>query len=217
VYLFQKLAVSATGCLQPRHSNQLSTMAMGTSVLSRRTKILIASIAFVIGIAAAWLIRESVLYERTDDERIDGKIMPLSARINRTYNGPMSWKGRLSMSAMVTTAYSGLSSAQSAVKSAQAEVAAAENTLRADVAVLKQVETNEAQPRLVEFVVAADQQVVLETQKDLVRAASHLRDAQTAPQQASLAKVRAEAADSQVLQCRAQSLSCYGNHLQKTH
>src|SRR5689334_11950357 len=98
-----------------------------------------------------------------------------------TYNGPMSWKGRLSMSAMVTTAYSGLSSARSAVKSAQAEVAAAENTLRADVAVLKQVETNEAQPRLVESVVAADQQVVLETQKDLVRAASHLRDAQTAP------------------------------------
>jgi len=63
------------------------------------------------------------------------------------------------MSAMVTTAYSGLSSAQSAVKSAQAEVAAGENTLRADVAVLKQVETNETQLRLVESVVAADQQL----------------------------------------------------------
>ena len=55
---------------------------MRFSFLSRHTKILIASIAFVIGIAAAWFIRDSLLYERTDDARIDGQIMPLSARIN---------------------------------------------------------------------------------------------------------------------------------------
>jgi membrane fusion protein (multidrug efflux system) len=90
------------------------------------------------------------------------------------------------------------------VKSAQAEVAAAENKLRADQAVLKPVRANEAELTTVQAVVAADQQVLLETQNELVQAVSHLRDAQTAPQQTSLAKVRAEAADSQVLQCKAQ-------------
>ena len=42
---------------------------------------LAASIAFVIGIASAWFIRDSVLYERTDEARIDGEIIPLSAAI----------------------------------------------------------------------------------------------------------------------------------------
>jgi membrane fusion protein (multidrug efflux system) len=41
-----------------------------------------ASIAFVIGIVSAWFIRDSVLYERTDEARIDGEIIPLSARIS---------------------------------------------------------------------------------------------------------------------------------------
>ncbi len=193
-------------------------------------------------LAAAWFIRESVLYESTDDARIDGEIMPLSARINghvqqlNVIEGQMVHAGDVlavldqkeysiavyqatanltyavntaaslyySAAITVTTAYGDLSSAQAAVKSAQAEVAAAENKLRADEAVLKQVQANEAQLTIVQAVVAADQQVLLETQKELVQAAGHLRDAQTAPQQASLAKVRAEAADSQVLQCKAQ-------------
>ena len=42
----------------------------------------------------------------------------------------------------VTTAYGGLKSAQAGVKSAQATVVAAENKLRADEAVLKQVQAN---------------------------------------------------------------------------
>ena len=50
--------------------------------LSGRTKMLAASIAFVIGIVSAWFIRDSVLYERTDEARIDGQIIPLSARIS---------------------------------------------------------------------------------------------------------------------------------------
>ena len=41
-----------------------------------------ASLAIMAALAAPWFIRESVLYERTDDARIDGEIMPLSARIN---------------------------------------------------------------------------------------------------------------------------------------
>lgn len=68
--------------VQHRTSSQRSTIEMGTSFLSRRIKILIASIAFAIGIAAAWFIRDSLLYERTDDARIDGEIIPLSARIS---------------------------------------------------------------------------------------------------------------------------------------
>jgi membrane fusion protein (multidrug efflux system) len=103
-----------------------------------------------------------------------------------------------------TTAYGGLNSAQAGVRIAQAEVIAAEDKLRADEAVLKQVQVNNAQLTVVEAVVAADQQVLLETKKELVQTASSLRNAQTAPQQAALAKVMAQAADSQVLQCKAQ-------------
>jgi membrane fusion protein (multidrug efflux system) len=105
---------------------------------------------------------------------------------------------------MVTTAYGGLNSAQAEVRIAQATVVAAENKLRADEAVLKQVQANQAQLTIVEAVVAADRQVLLETQKGFVQATSDLRNAQTAPQQVSLAKVKAQAADSQVTERRAQ-------------
>ena len=208
----------------------------------QRRKLLVASLAILVSIAAVWFIRESVLYERTDDARIDGEIMPLSASINGyvqqidVIEGQMVHAGDVlavldqkeysiavyqatanlayaentaaslyyGAAITVTTAYGGLNAAQSAVKNAQAEVAAAENKLRADEAVRKHVQESDAQLTVVEAVVAADQQVLLETQKELMQAASQLRDAQTAPQQASLAKVKAEAADSQVLQCKAQ-------------
>jgi membrane fusion protein (multidrug efflux system) len=208
----------------------------------QRRKLLVASLAIVVAIAAVWFIRESVLYERTDDARIDGKIMPLSASINGyvqqvdVVEGQMVHAGDVlavldqkeygiavyqatanlayaentsaglyySAAITVTTAYGALNSAQSAVKSAQAEVTAAENKLRADEAVLKHVQENDAQLTLVGAIVVADEQVLLEAQKELVQAVSQLRDAQTAPQQASLAKVKAEAADSQVLQCKTQ-------------
>ena len=104
----------------------------------------------------------------------------------------------------VASAYGGLNSAQAGVKIAQAEVVAAEDKLRADEAVLKQVQANEAELTMVEAVVAGDQQALLQTKKELVQTASNLRSAQTAPQQAALAKVVAQAADSRVLQCRAQ-------------
>jgi membrane fusion protein (multidrug efflux system) len=43
---------------------------------------LIASIALVVAIVAGWLIRGSFLYEHTDEARVDGRIVPVSARIN---------------------------------------------------------------------------------------------------------------------------------------
>ena len=104
----------------------------------------------------------------------------------------------------VTSSYGGLRSAQAAVKSVQAEVAAAEHKLQTDEALLKLVQANNGQLTIVEAVVAADQQALLETRGKLLQATSDLRNAQTAPQQVSLAKVKAEAADSQVLQCKAQ-------------
>ena len=211
-------------------------------IVLQRRKLFVASLAVLVAIAAVWFIRESVLYERTVDARIDGKIMPLSASIKGyvqqvdVIEGQMVHAGdvlavldqkeyriavfqatanlayaentaaSLYYSAAITaiTAYGGLSSAQAEVKSAQAEVAAAVDKLRADEAMFKQVHTDSAQLTIVEAVVARDQEVLLETQKELVQAVSRLRDAQTAPLQASLAKVWAEAADSQVLQCKAQ-------------
>lgn len=211
-------------------------------IVFQRRRLLVASLAILAAIAAVWFVRESVLYERTDDARIDGEIIPLSARISghvqqvNVIEGQMIHAGDVlavldqkeygiavyqatanlayaentaaslyyDAAITVTTAYGGLNGAIAAVKSAQAEIAAAENKLRADDAVLKQIQANDAQLTVVAAVVAADQQVLLETQKELVRAVSQLRDAQTAPQQASLAKVKAQAADSQVLQCKAQ-------------
>ena len=211
-------------------------------IVLQRRKLLVASLVILVAIAAVWFIRESVLYERTDDARIDGKIMPLSARVNgyvqqvNVIEGQTVHAGDVlavldqkeygiavyqatanlayavntvaslyySAAITVTTAYDGLNSAEGAVTSAQTEVAAAENKLRADVVVLKQVQANKAQITIVKAVVAADEQVLQEAQKELVQAVSQLRDAQTAPLQASLARVRAEAADSQVLQYKAQ-------------
>jgi membrane fusion protein, multidrug efflux system len=228
--------------MQLQSSLRLSVTEWVRDYVLQRRKLLVASLAILVSIAAVWFIRESVLYERTDNAQIDGKIMPLSASINGyvqqidVIEGQMVHAGDVlavldqkeysiavyqatanlayaentaaslyyGVAITVTTAYGGLSSAQSAVKNAQAEVAAAENKLRADEAVRKHVQESDAQVTIVEAVVAADQQVLVETQKELMQAVSQLRDAQTAPQQASLAKVKAEAADSQVLQCKAQ-------------
>jgi membrane fusion protein (multidrug efflux system) len=228
--------------VQQRSATRVSILAGRIKSLTGRTKILVASIAFIIGGLSTWLILDSVLYERSDDAQIDGHIMPLTTRINghvqqvNAIEGQMVHAGDVlaaldqkeyniavyqaianlayaentaaglyfNAAITVTTAYSGLNSAQNAVKSAQAEVAAAEDKLRADETVLRQVQANRAQIAIVEAIVAADQQALLETKEELVQAAGNLRNAQTAPEQASLAKVRAQAADSQVLQCKAQ-------------
>jgi membrane fusion protein (multidrug efflux system) len=210
--------------------------------LSGRTKMLAASIAFIIGLVSTWLILDSVLYEGTDDAQIDGHIMPSTARINghvqqvNVIEGQMVHAGDVlavldqkeyslavyealanlayaentaaglyfNAAITVTTAYGGLHYAQGAVKSAQARVAASEDKLRDDKALLKRVSADQAQLTTIEAVVAADRQVLLETQKELVQATSDLRNAQTAPQQVSLAKVKAQAADSQVTERKAQ-------------
>jgi membrane fusion protein (multidrug efflux system) len=210
--------------------------------LSGRTKMLAASIAFIIGLVSTWLILDSVLYEGTDDAQIDGHIMPSTARINghvqqvNVIEGQMVHAGDVlavldqkeyslavyealanlayaentaaglyfNAAITVTTAYGGLHYAQGAVKSAQARVAASEDKLRDDKALLKRVSADQAQLTIIEAVVAADRQVLLETQKELVQATSDLRNAQTAPQQVSLAKVKAQAADSQVTERKAQ-------------
>ena len=61
---------------------RLSVSQRVRGIVLHRRKLLVASLAMVIIIAAAWFIRDSVLYEHTDDAQIDGHILPLSARIN---------------------------------------------------------------------------------------------------------------------------------------
>ena|SRR5271154_4222628 len=51
-----------------------------TQTISRK-KILLALFGMALVLAAAWLIRGSALYERTDDAHVDGRVMPLSAQI----------------------------------------------------------------------------------------------------------------------------------------
>jgi membrane fusion protein (multidrug efflux system) len=110
----------------------------------------------------------------------------------------------------VTSAYGGLNSAQSAVKNAEIEVVAAEHMLKADEAMLKQAQadatTMEAvlDTTTIEAVLVADRQVLIQTQEKLGQAITNLRTAQTAPQQVSIANVKAQAADSQIMESQSQ-------------
>jgi membrane fusion protein (multidrug efflux system) len=179
------------------------------------------------------------LYERTDEAQVDGRVMPLSARINgqvqqvNVVDGQLVHAGDVlavidqrefsiavlealaslayaqntaatlyfNAALTITSAYGGLNAAQASVKNASIEVEAAKHKLRADEAVLKQTQADASTP---EAVVAADQQVLLKAQNKLMEAITNLRTAQTAPQQVSLAKAKAQAADSQVLQRKGQ-------------
>ena len=68
--------------VQQQCSLPLAVTQWVRDIVLQRRKLLVASLAILVATAAVWFIRESVLYECTDDARIDGEIMPLSARIN---------------------------------------------------------------------------------------------------------------------------------------
>jgi membrane fusion protein (multidrug efflux system) len=68
--------------VQLQSSLRLSVTRWVRDIVLQHRKLLVASLAILVAIAAVWFIRESVLYQRTDDARIDGEILPLSARIN---------------------------------------------------------------------------------------------------------------------------------------
>jgi membrane fusion protein (multidrug efflux system) len=110
----------------------------------------------------------------------------------------------------VTSAYGGLNSAQAAVKSAEIEVVTAEHKLKADEAVLKQAQADTTTMAAIldattmEAVLVADQQELIQTQEKLGQAITNLRAAQTAPQQVSIASVKAQAADSQIMESQSQ-------------
>jgi len=110
----------------------------------------------------------------------------------------------------VTTAYGGPNSAQAAAKSAEIEVAAAQHKVKMDEAVLKvaQVDATSIEVVLdaanIEAVLEADQQVLMQTQEKLGQAITNLKVAQTASQHVSIAKAKAQAADSQIMESQSQ-------------
>jgi len=55
-----------------------------------------------------------------------------------------------------------------------------------------------------EVVLVVDQQVLIQTQEKLGQAITNLRAAQTAPEQVSIARVKAQAADSQIMESQSQ-------------
>ena len=202
-------------------------------------RMLLASIALVILVVTAWFIPNPVLYESTHEAQIDGRILPLNARINgnvqqvNVVDGQFVHvgdvvavidQGEYSIAVLeahanlayaeyaaaslylhaaitTTTAYGGLNAAEAEVRTASVQVETAEHKLRADEALLKQAQVDGS---AAEAVAATDQAVLVEAQDRLAEAIRNLRTAQTAPQQVSLAKVEAEAADSQVLQRKAE-------------
>ena len=208
----------------------------------------VASLVIIAAMSAAFFVRDSVLYARTDDAHIDGHITPVSARINgqvlqvNVIEGQLVHAGDVlavmdqsecsiavnqamanvayaqntaaslyfTAAITVTTAYGGLNSAQAAAKSAEIEVAAAQHKVKRDEAVLKvaQVDATSIEAVLdaatIEGVMEADQQVLMQTQEKLGQAITNLKVAQTASQQVSIAKAKAQAADSQIMESQSQ-------------
>jgi membrane fusion protein (multidrug efflux system) len=100
-----------------------------------------------------------------------------------------------------TTGYGELIAAKFAVRNASVELGNAEHKLRADEAALEQAQMDGP---VAEAVAAADLQGLLQAQDKLAEAIITLRTAEIAPVLASLATSEAHAADSQVLQRRAE-------------
>jgi membrane fusion protein, multidrug efflux system len=101
----------------------------------------------------------------------------------------------------ISRVYSKLYAAEATVKIASIELDIAEHKLHADEETLKQPQVDACST---ELVVATDQQMLLRAQAKLAEAITNLRNAQTAPQQVSLANAEAHATDSRVMQRKAQ-------------
>jgi membrane fusion protein, multidrug efflux system len=233
--------------MKPRDINQ-KLARLAPKVLLRSKKILATSIGVAIAVVAVWFIRDSLLYESTDDAHVDGHILPLSTRINgqvqelTVIEGQLVHTGdvlavmdqrdysiavykalanlayaenvaaSLYYNAAITVSNTGgdLDSAQAAVNNAQGELAAATRKLLADETRLEHASadavphTNMAQVESAATTVASDQQLLLQAQEKLLQKTTALRTVQTASQQASLAKANAQAADSQLMQRKAE-------------
>jgi membrane fusion protein (multidrug efflux system) len=68
--------------VQLQSSLRLSVAQWVRDIVLQRKKLLVASLAILVAMAAVRLIRDSVLYECADDAQIDGDIVSLSATIN---------------------------------------------------------------------------------------------------------------------------------------
>ena len=68
--------------VQLQISPRLSVTQWVRDIVLQLRKLLVASLTILVALTAVWFIRDSVLYERTDEARIDGEIIPLSATIS---------------------------------------------------------------------------------------------------------------------------------------
>jgi membrane fusion protein, multidrug efflux system len=228
-------------------------------------------------LVVAYLVRNALLYEDTDDAQVDGHVMPVSTRINgqvmkvNFVEGQLVHEGdllavidpadfkiavlqaeavladakasatssRWNVPITSVTSQSNLDSAQTEVLNAEAGLRAAEHNHESTKASLTQAEANAAKSdadlerakQLVRkedisrqqfdqavasaaanraAVASADaagkgaEQAVRQAEGKLLQARADLRSAQTAPQQVSLIRAHADAADAQVEQRRAQ-------------
>ena len=244
---------------------------------TRPRKSLLGAAALLIVIAAAYFVRNALLYEDTDDAQVDGHVMPLSARINGNIKQVLVVEGQLvhqgdvlviidpedydiaakqaqanladavatavsshwSVPVASATAWSSLDSSKAAVHNAEAGVGAAQQNLEAAKAALVQAQANaektdadlERYKQLVAkedisrqqydqaaaaakanraavvsatAAVQSTEQAFHQAEGKLLQSQADLRNAQTAPQQISLTRAKADAADAQVMQRRAQ-------------
>jgi membrane fusion protein (multidrug efflux system) len=77
----QQPSIFKTGKRQ-RFTDAGDVVFAGAKSVFRHKRLLIASIGLVVAIAASWDIRDSAVYERTDEAQVDGRVLPLSAQIS---------------------------------------------------------------------------------------------------------------------------------------
>jgi membrane fusion protein (multidrug efflux system) len=200
--------------VQQLSSTERSIVRTRSRISARgRKKLLRASLTFLVAIVAVWLMHESRLYEVTDDAQIDGHIMPLSARVTGQVEKIDVIEGQLAHAGDVVAlmdqneykialsqALSNLASADASAASSYSNVAITISRSYGNVG-LAQAEVRNAEA----FVAAAehssslDRAELVQAKEKLLHARANLRNALTAPEQVSLAKAQAQAADAEVM------------------
>jgi multidrug resistance efflux pump len=81
IYADQELVHAVPEYQTATSKSKAATIVEALKLSIRNNKLLLALVGLVFVLSAAWLIRNSVLYERTDDAQVNARIIPLSARI----------------------------------------------------------------------------------------------------------------------------------------
>jgi membrane fusion protein (multidrug efflux system) len=203
--------ISSTEQSLTRTKRRASTRVMKT--------LLAASLSlFLAAIVAGWLVRGSGLYEATDDAQIDGHIMHVSARVKGPVEKINVVEGQLvhagDVIALIDPGEYKIALSETLSDLASAEDEAASCYLNVAITIARsygnlglaqaEVQTAEAAMAAAGSVSSLDVTEFVQAREQLLHARANLGNALTAPEQVSLAKTQALAADSEVMRQKGQ-------------